>query len=179
MVENLNMSHFQNGNTIAEVRTNEEWKEYGEKGIPAWCYYDNNPANGEKYGKLYNCFAVIHSKVLAPKGWHIPGDNEQIMLINHLGGFTLAGEKLAYKPEKNITAIYQIGFNALPGGYRKSDGFFGYLGKCGFWWSNTESIPESAWGRYMYFNNHDINRGSFNKKSGFSIRCLRGQKLIL
>jgi hypothetical protein len=25
----------------------------------AWCYYENNPANGATYGKLYNWYAVM------------------------------------------------------------------------------------------------------------------------
>ena len=175
MVENLNVSHFQNGAVIPEVTGHKEWKEYGEESKPAWCYYDNDPANGDKYGKLYNWYAVIHPGGLAPGGWHIPGDEEWTRLIKYLGGFTLAGEKLAFtnKSVKGLPLFYQIGFNALPGGYRKLNGFFSYLGYCGFWWSSTERIPDNAWVRYIYFNNHDVNRGSFNKKSGFSVRCLR------
>lgn len=174
MVENLNVSHCRNDNPVPEVLTDKEWQEYGEEGKPAWCYYDNDPANGEKYGKLYNWYAVKDQRGLAPEGWHVPGDDEWARLITHLGGFTAAGDKLKYtgKRAKGVKEIDETGFNALPGGYRKSKGGFSYLGFCGFWWSSTESIPDNAWSRYMYFNNNDVNRGAFNKISGFSIRCL-------
>lgn len=58
MTRNLNVDKFCNGDPIPETKTNEEWIKAGENGKPAWCYYDNDPANGEKYGKLYNWYAV-------------------------------------------------------------------------------------------------------------------------
>ncbi len=180
MAKNLNVSHFRNGNPVPEIRANEDWIEYAEEGKPAWCYYDNDPANEEKYGKLYNWYAVIDARGLAPKGWHIPSDDEWARLIDYLGGFTLAGEKLkpCIKEAKSLKTLYESGFNALPAGYRNSKGGFSYLGNCGFWWSSTGKIPDNAWCRYMYFNDNDVNRGSFNRRSGFSVRCLQAKLTI-
>jgi len=72
MAKNLNVSIFANGDPIPEVKTNEEWKKAAEEKKPAWCYYENDPANGAIYGKLYNWYAVSDPRGLAPKGWHIP-----------------------------------------------------------------------------------------------------------
>ncbi|MFM7684026.1 MAG: FISUMP domain-containing protein [Bacteroidota bacterium] len=47
-----------------------------KKKTPAWCYYNYDPKNGTKYGKLYNWFAVNNSRGLAPKGWHIATNDE-------------------------------------------------------------------------------------------------------
>lgn len=58
MSENLNVSHFKNGDTIIQVLTDEEWLKATANHQPAWCYYENDPKNGEKYGKLYNWYAV-------------------------------------------------------------------------------------------------------------------------
>ena len=58
MSQNLNVDHFRNGDILPEVKTKEEWVKAGEENQPAWCYYENNPSNGEKYGKLYNWYAV-------------------------------------------------------------------------------------------------------------------------
>ena len=85
MTKNLNVSTFRNGDPIPEAKTEEEWKKAGEEGKPAWCYYDNDPKNGEKYGKLYNWHAVSDPRVLAPNGWHIPSDSEWSFLENYLG----------------------------------------------------------------------------------------------
>ena len=72
MSKNLNVSRFRNGEIIFEAKTIEEWEKAGENKTPAWCYYNNNPTNGAKYGKLYNWYAVNDIRALAPKGWHIP-----------------------------------------------------------------------------------------------------------
>ncbi len=85
MAENLNVSTFRNGDPIPQAKTDEEWKAAGENKQPAWCYYDNDTANGAKYGKLYNWFAVNDSRGLAPAGYHIPTDEEWTTLHYYLG----------------------------------------------------------------------------------------------
>lgn len=85
MTKNLNVSTFRNGDPIPEAKTDEEWKLAGENQQPAWCYYDNNPANGAKYGKLYNWYAVNDPRGLAPQGYHVPTDAEWTKLVNFLG----------------------------------------------------------------------------------------------
>lgn len=66
-----------------------------------------------------------------------------------------------------------FGFSALPGGFRWSDGSFGYVGNDGIWWSATESWSSSAWGRGIrnYFG--DVGRYDISKAVGFSLRCVR------
>ncbi len=92
MAENLNVSTFRNGDPIPQAKTNEEWEKAGKDGRPAWCYYENDPKNGAKYGKLYNWHAVNDSRGLAPTGWHIPTDAEWTTLDNQLGD--AAGKKM-------------------------------------------------------------------------------------
>ena len=74
--KNLNVSTFRNGDTIPEVKTNEEWIEAARIQQPAWCYYENDSMNGAKYGKLYNWYAMNDTRGLAPIGYHIPSDVE-------------------------------------------------------------------------------------------------------
>ena len=92
MTNNLNVSTFRNGDAIPEAQTSEAWEKAREERKPAWCYYDNDPANGAKYGKLYNWFAVNDSRGLAPAGYHIPTDAEWTTLENYLGND--AGNKM-------------------------------------------------------------------------------------
>src|SRR5210317_1010044 len=84
MLDNLNVDKFRNGDSIPQAKTDEEWENAGINGQPAWCYYDNNPDNGKRYGKLYNWHAVNDSRGLAPKGWHIPSAQEWIVLLDNL-----------------------------------------------------------------------------------------------
>ena len=93
---NLDVSSFSNGDPIPEAKTEEEWRAASSNQTPAWCYLENNPANGKKYGKLYNWYAVHDPRGLAPKGWHIPNNEEWSILIEYLGGEKKAGKKLKH-----------------------------------------------------------------------------------
>lgn len=72
MIKNLDVATFRNGDPIPEAKTNEEWKKADENHQPAWCYYDNDPKNGAKYGKLYNMWALYDPRGIAPEGFHVP-----------------------------------------------------------------------------------------------------------
>ena len=119
-VANLNVSTFRNGDSIPEARTNKEWQTAGELGKPAWCYYNNDPASGSKYGKLYNWYAVNDPRGLAPAGWTLSGDADWAKLSYFLGGQEVAGRKLKSTGEwidGNI-GTNETGFIGFPGGYR-------------------------------------------------------------
>jgi hypothetical protein len=90
--KNLDVATFRNGDAIPQAKTNEEWEAAGDNKQPAWCYYENNTANGTKYGKLYNWFAVVDYRGLAPAGWHVPTDGEWTVLENSIGDD--AGKKM-------------------------------------------------------------------------------------
>jgi uncharacterized protein (TIGR02145 family) len=97
MTKNLDVATFRNGDPIPQAKTNEEWTKAGENKQPAWCYYENDPANGAKYGKLYNWYAVNDSRGLAPVGYHIPSDAEWTKLTDFLGGIGVAGAEMKSK----------------------------------------------------------------------------------
>ena len=97
MLENLSVSTFKNGVAIPEVQDNDAWKNAGRNQQPAWCYYDNDPKNGAKFGKLYNWYAVIDNNGLCPQGWHVPTDAEWDTLVAYLGGEDVAGDKMKAK----------------------------------------------------------------------------------
>ncbi|HOY32361.1 MAG TPA: fibrobacter succinogenes major paralogous domain-containing protein [Bacteroidales bacterium] len=174
MTKNLNVSNYANGDAIPEAQTVEQWVKYGAEGEGCWCYYENKYSNGSKYGKLYNWFAVVDSRGLAPKGWHIPSDAEMMKLTENLGGEDVAGDKLksiyGWKDPDN-GATNETGFAALPGGYRDSNGAFDGIGDCGYWWSSTDNSASDAWSRNMYSNDSDVS--SYGKGNGFSVRCVR------
>jgi uncharacterized protein (TIGR02145 family) len=178
MAENLNVDKFRNGDPIPHAQTAEEWKQAGEKGQPAWCYYDNDPANGKIYGKLYNWYAVSDWRGLAPEGWRIPSDEDWEKLIKLLGGKDVAGGKLkatdtTYWKSPNVGATNETDFTALPGGSRHTDGLFGSMSNYGGWWSSVEGGAASAWSRYLGYGSAQVSRYNGPKVSGFSARCLK------
>lgn len=180
MAENLDVDHYRNGDTIPQVTDPDEWDTLT---TGAWCYYDNDSANGEIYGKLYNWYAVNDPRGLAPEGWHVPTNAEWTELTDFLGGDYVAGGKLKstgtiedgdglwYSPNEGATN--ESGFSALPGGSRDRNGFFTYIGYLGYWWSSSESNATYAWFRTLIYNGSEVNRSSYYKEYGFSVRCVR------
>jgi uncharacterized protein (TIGR02145 family) len=186
MSKNLDVDTYRNGDHIPEVTDQNEWANLTSG---AWCYYDNDPANGKIYGKLYNWYAVNDPRCLSPDGWHIPTDEEWTVLTDYLGGEEVAGGKLKstgaiergdglwYSPNKGATN--SSGFSALPGGYRDSNGSFDRLRIYGYWQSSTESVSSDAWYRFLFCNRAGIARGYNGKGYGFSVRCVRDNLLFI
>ena len=173
---NLDVAIFRNGDAILEVKDDAEWLDAWVNEQPAWCYYNNDPKNGTKYGKLYNWYAVNDARGLAPSGWHVPTDQEWTVLSTFLGGEDVAGKKMKsssgwnYKSNGNNSS----GFTGLPGGYRTSGVDFLMVGDFGFWWSASEYDETGAWSRALLYNfNSDLSRSSYGKDAGFSVRCVK------
>jgi uncharacterized protein (TIGR02145 family) len=177
--KNLNVDRFRNGDPIPEARTKDAWKEAGERGEPAWCYYENNASNGIIYGKLYNWYAATDSRRICPPGWHLPSDKEWTALTNYLGGENVAGGKMksagtAYWNSPNTGATNESGFSVLPGGYRDRNGSFNYIRTSAFFWSATESGDLNlAWSRFLYNKIGGVDRFYGKKSFGASVRCFR------
>jgi uncharacterized protein (TIGR02145 family) len=187
MAENLNADKFRNGDQIPEEKTKEEWLSAENEKKPAWCYVNNNAANGEKYGKLYNWYAVIDPRGLAPKGWHVPTDEEWKALIGQLGGEEEAGEKMKsadgwgtnrWGISRSVNhGTNENGFNALPGSRRAYDGTFGEVGDIGYWWSATPFASTKSGQGYQLGIDADVGEHIFDK-CGLSVRCIKENKSV-
>lgn len=55
MKENLKVTKYTDGTPIPQVTDPTLWANLT---TGAWCYYNNDPAQGAIYGKLYNWYAV-------------------------------------------------------------------------------------------------------------------------
>jgi uncharacterized protein (TIGR02145 family) len=164
MSENLNVSTFNNGDPITEVKNAEEWKKAFEYGLSAWCYYKNDLNNGKKYGKLYNWHAINDPRGLAPAGWHIPTDGEWTITIDYLGGEIAAGPKLVLFGE--------TGFNGLPSGIRSNNGNFTGIRIENFWWSSTLESSKKVWVRNLNVLGQ-LERVAANWDMGLPVRCIK------
>ena len=194
MAENLNVDRFQNGDLIPEVKSDEEWINAGNNGQPAWCYICNNNSNGIKYGKLYNFYAIIDSRGLAPTGWRISTEADWVSLEITLGFYNSNFENNrdvlsnslkaqtgwnfdydALKNEVNLNGIDKYGFSALPSGERKEDGFFFDHG--GYWWCiKNEKTRKSSYHRGIIpncYKNCSYYDNWANPSSGLSVRCVK------
>ena len=175
MAENLKVTHYRNGNAIPNVTDNTEWSNLA---TGAYCSYDNNDSNVSIYGRLYNWFTVVDSRGIAPAGWHVPTDGEWDTLVNYLGGSSTAGGKLkeigtAHWAIPNEGATNESGFTAVPGGYRYLDGTFSSMDFHALFWSTTGLHSSYAWARTLYDSHSDVTRNYYNRRTGFSVRCIR------
>ncbi len=175
MSKNLDVAFYRNGDPIPQVTDPTAWAGLTSG---AWCYYNNDPIQGSKYGKLYNWYAVNDPRGLAPQGWHIPSDAEWTTLDNTLGGSSVAGGKMKEPGTLNWTtpnsgADNSCGWAGLPGGSRNFDGAFNNVGSLGGWWSSKENSPTNAWLRGLNSNNGSLGRFTTTKQLGFSVRCIR------
>ena len=174
MAENLNVSTFENGDTIPEAMTNAEWENAGKLKEPAWCYYNNDSANANKYGKIYNWYAITDKRGLGPHGWHVPTQADWNKLISNLGGKAVAGEKIKSAEDKKSDDLNKTNFKGRLGGFRTSDGRFLNEGIGAYWWSSSESLPMNAWlYRVMSFSSVLESDWQGGKQTGFSVRCIK------
>ena len=141
MTQNLRVSRYSNGDIIPQVKDATEWKNLT---TGAWCYYHNDPLEEV----LYNWYAVNDPRGLAPKGWHIPSENEWSILSNK------DKEEVLKSPTRN--------------GFREFDGSF--YGSGSYLWSSSQT----QWSSIAYkLTNTDIVRISQNINLGLPVRCVK------
>lgn len=186
MAENLKTTVYRNGDPITNVTDNIPWE---NDTTGAYCYYNNDAANIPTFGMLYNWYAVHDSRNIAPVGWHVPTDAEWSALRSWLAGQYVAGGKLKSRGTLNVTDINatptpywntpniaasdEVGFSALPGGYRYYGGVFGGVADAGYWWSSTQYDAGTAWCRYISNDSAELYSSYIAKGLGFSIRCIK------
>jgi uncharacterized protein (TIGR02145 family) len=182
MVENLRTTRFNDGSQIPISTDNNEWMILHSS---AFCWYNNDSASYDKtYGVIYNWYAINTGK-LAPIGWHVPSDDDWLILLEYLdfGDYQVAGGKMksvgtieaqtGLWHEPNTAASNSSGYSAVPGGYRGFTGAFSDMGNLGGYWSSTEFDGGNAghYNLYHYLGRvlHDVSP----KYYGFSVRCVK------
>jgi len=190
MKRNLDVAYYRNGDPIPQVTDPTQWANLT---TGAWCYYNNDPALGAIYGKLYNWYAVHDPRGLSPAGWHVPLDNEWKTLEMYLGmsqaqadiiGWrgTNEGGKLketgtSHWSSPNLGATNETGFTALGSGCRNEVSTFYTFGDLGYWWTSSENGTSYAWSRYLASGNEKILRTYHLKNAGFPVRCVKDSPL--
>lgn len=174
MAENLKTIRLNDGKSILLVPDAKKWKELK---TPGYCFLNNDIANKDIYGVLYNWFTV-DTKKLCPKGWHVPADREWAEMILFLGDENTAGDKLKEKGNDHwanslTSATNDFDFTSLGGGMRSDYGIFpDFVNSFAVWWSST-SAGTDAWNRGLYFSSRRIFKGHERVASGFSVRCIK------
>ncbi len=176
MAENLRTTSYSNGDAIPNVTNNTAWTQVGNG---AYCYLNNLYVNNTLYGALYNWYTTVDPRNLCPVDWHVPTDHEWTILIEYLGGESLAGGKMKSVTSwdsPNTAANNESGFSGLGGGWRANvDGTFSNVGFGGYWWSSTENVIPGSGSLVRVLNNYtgNVNRYFFDSWIGLSVRCIK------
>lgn len=171
--QNYTGTRFRNGDEIPQVTNVNDWLNLT---TPAWCYYNNDPANEATYGKLYNWYAINDPRGFAPLGYRVPSDSDWDDLITCLGGTSVAGGKMKSIEgwtAPNTGATNESGFSALGAGLRGSGGFFINIGTSGRFWASNEVDSTNAKCRQLSNTSGEVTNVSINKKSGLSVRLIK------
>ena len=186
--ENLRVTHYNNGDPIATGLDNTDWSETDEG---AYAVYNDNPANAEIYGKLYNFHAVDDDRGLCPFGWRVATDQDWKDLEMFLGmpeseanstgwrgeneGGMLKATGTEYWNSPNEGATNETGFTAMPGGSRGSSGHYFALNSMGRHWTSTSFDAEDSMWRSLSSTTASIYRSEASKNMGYAVRCIKVQ----
>ena len=173
MAENLRVTKYRDGTTIPHSKNN---------AAGGWCDGGDDPANGLKYGKLYNWYVVINNRNIAPVGWHVPSDAEWTKLTAYFPEGNCAKSLASTTDWISVTGIGSVGCNpalnnssgfcALPAGTSSSSGTPIRFGD----WTCWLTSDGWTWSMYKEKRSNTVNgmahiNSNFNP--GYSIRCIK------
>lgn len=197
MTENLKVTHYRNRAPIPTNLSASSWITTTEG---AYVVYPYTQTSGvvtseeemiDKYGLLYNGYAVMSTQGLAPVGWRIATDEDYKSLervagmpegdIEKTGGRgTVAAKLRAASWGGPPVGTDEFGFAALSGGYRQGEGD-GNFRVFGAWDGNnlwTSTLGGSS--NYMYRRSirlNPIERSLVSTRAGMHVRCVRDKKV--
>jgi len=148
--------------------------------------YENDEANRAVYGGLYT-YDQIMSSGFCPVGWHIPTLSEWQILIDFLGGDTIAGGKLkevgtTHWDSPNTGATDEVDFKALGAGYGNSglhlsryQLYYFYKSLLGIFWTATPfTFGNNSWHVVLKNDNAQIELNASNRTNFYySVRLVK------
>lgn len=167
--------------------------------VPMYGYlYSWDAANGGINNNLSGIDRLFLKQGICPDGWHIPSEDEFVVLSIIMGGTVYAGQMVkgcswqAIGQDQNETdprpgnhgyaLRNELGFGALPAAGTICNVPSLEFGKGAAFWSNGAlSNPNQALSTRLEYNNSSLNYGNgiSNKTDGFSVRCVRNVTLSI
>lgn len=129
-----------------------------------------------KYGRLYNRYATVDPRRLAPIGWHVPTIDEWNILFNFVGGENISGKRLkqaghsTWAEYNDIVGTDDYSFTSLPGGGWQ--GIFP-LGYYSTYITSTAIDLLTSYFVSMTYNLDSANTTTGNNSSQSSIRLVK------
>ncbi|MCF8367926.1 MAG: PKD domain-containing protein [Bacteroidales bacterium] len=195
MKENLKTTFYNDAMPIVNVEDGNDWFWLT---IGGYAWFDNDISWRDKYGALYNYYAVANPGGLCPTGWHIPTKEDFDGLMAFIGGSPDDGVKIKSCRQVNSTLgdecnttehprwmDYSIGqgtdnygFSGLPAGQRVywNNSAFEAIGSSASWWSSTETPDPEQRSYYLNLSHEgNVNILTNGFVFGYSVRCIKDQ----
>ena len=142
--------------------------------VPGSYCYDDAAANCRRYGRLYTWEVARQVCRTLGEGWRLPTESEWRRLAQHHGGTRGDDARLGSAAFDALLIGGRSGLDAVLGGGRAPDGTYGRLDAHGFYWTASESAPDTA----VFYNFGKGSRGLYRQDGGeksraFSVRCAR------
>lgn len=187
MIENLKTTRLSDGTAIPLLVDSASWTSVGQAGY-CWYNHSDSLANANSYGALYN-WTVVHSGLLAPKGWHIPSVKEWKTLevsiaayYNQSGSLPkIMASKTGWERStvsatigNNFAKNNSSGLDAKPAGYRTdSTAVFTGKGAKTFWWASSQKDSVKAYHISLSYNVSTVEIGFSKFGYGYAVRCVK------
>lgn len=142
------------------------------------------------YGALYSFDAAINA---CPAGWHLPGDDEWIILEDYLiddgYGYKGDGDDIAKSMASRLLWIEssyegsvgniqltnnKSNFSALPGGYVDGEGEIIPIGHSTRFWTSTIRSNQFSRIRYLSYFSDYLHSRTTERTWTLSVRCIKG-----
>jgi len=112
----------------------------------------NNSLNIPTLGRLYNLGSALSS---APSGWHLPTNGEIDMLINEIGGLSVAGKKLKDESWVVFPGTNDFGFTAKQTGFVDNYGAYSSATDVTHFWCDGDIVSYVYHKIYSLFDDRD------------------------
>ena len=179
----LNVSTYNDGSLIPKANDEDEWADYTDnQNVPCWAYYDFEDEN-EKYGKVYNIFAVQDDNLYSP-GYTLLDYSIAGLMTTAYGYNEKLGQQLKSIPigqeDQNLTGttLWEFseeaeggtnifGFTGLPGGFYSFDNYQ--------WqqqWNVLRIWNDKGDGQYygLAWKNNELSVNTGNIANGYYVR---------
>lgn len=183
-VENARNKHFLNGEDIRYAGSNNDWstsKLNNRRDSGAYCSYNNATSTDtiNRYGYLYNWYAIADPRGFAPPGYHVATYKDFERLIVTVLDISIEGQELKSAlhwptdPLANMPNRNKYGFAALPAGNRTPSGIFNDMGTDACFWTSTVFFKDQAYFKNLYHKSSGFSTDYDLKSYGFSVRFFR------
>ncbi len=146
-------TEFRNGDPIPYIDDPVAWS--ATTG-PAWCWVNNQV--GSPYGKLYNWYAVMDSRNIAPVGYHVPTAAEWAAWVQNMGYQGKSPLDLRIQGDiywnNNLGATDYYNYSALGSGRRYVNGStLNFKTSKWYWVDNSIAPAVSQWAYVIFTSN--------------------------